>query len=54
MEHYIELLVFRERVADDAIAGMLQIQPHTTMRELRYLLAHELGMACAAEGDAAD
>ena len=36
-----ELLVFDKKVCVDSIVGVLQIQPHTTMRELRLLLRDE-------------
>ena len=36
-----ELLVFNKKVCVDSIVGVVQIQPHTTMRELRLLLRDE-------------
>ena len=36
-----ELLVFDKKVCVDSIVGVVQIQPHTTMRELRLLLRDE-------------
>lgn len=34
----MELRVYRERCADETIAGILHIEPHTTVRDLRFLL----------------
>ena len=49
MRQYTELLVFKEHVEDEHLAGVLLIQPHTTWRDLRVLLANELGIQCGAE-----
>ena len=38
MHFFRELLVFHKQARADTIIGMVQLQPHTTMRELRLLL----------------
>ena len=52
VHHYQELLVFRERPSEEMIAGVLQIQPHTTMRDVRQKLQSELGFLYKEDEDA--
>ena len=49
MHFFRELLVFHKQVRVDTIVGMVQLQPHTTMRELRLLLRDELGLVGGEE-----
>lgn len=44
MKHFQELLVFKEEACQSGLMGVLQIEPHTTMRDLRQMLQDELGM----------
>ena len=43
LHHYQELLVFNGTPSAASIAGVLQCEPHTTLRELRQKLQEELG-----------
>jgi len=46
-KHYLELKVFRgDHAVPDAIAGIVQVEPHTTFRDVRLLLQEELGFDC--------
>ena len=46
-KHYLELKVFRgDHAVPDAIAGIVQFEPHTTFRDVRLLLQEELGFDC--------
>jgi len=47
MRNYVELLVFRGGVSDTTVAGLLQITPHTTIRDVRMMLRSQLGFASA-------
>lgn len=49
MRFFRELLVFQKQARVDTIVGMVQLQPHTTMRELRLLLRDELGLVGGEE-----
>lgn len=49
MHFFRELLVFHKQVRVDTVVGMVQLQPHTTMRELRLLLRDELGLVGGEE-----
>ena len=51
MRHYQELTVYHTRVSDDSVAGVLQYEPHTTVRDLRRRLITELGIECGNEED---
>ena len=45
-KHYQELRVFRDDVRADSIVGVVQIEPHTTFRDLRLMVQGELGFQC--------
>ena len=46
-----ELRVFSTSVADSNLAGVLQFEPHTTVRMLRMMCQAELGFECDNEED---
>jgi hypothetical protein len=46
MHQYQELRVFRGRVDEGTIVGILHFEPHTTLRELRRMLQTNLGFDC--------
>lgn len=49
MHHYKELRVFLGRPSPDAVVGLIQYQPHNTVRELRTMLQSDLGMVVRDE-----
>ena len=44
VDHFQELLVFSEDTAAPSVRGALQLEPHTTVRELRQMLFDELSL----------
>ncbi|KAL3908462.1 MAG: hypothetical protein SGPRY_009789 [Prymnesium sp.] len=49
LQQFVELLVFREQPRRECVVGLVQVQPHTTMGELRLMLSAELGISCGNE-----
>ena len=53
LQYYRELLVFHKAARAESVAGVLQVQPHTTLRDLRFMLKAELGISSAVEEELA-
>ena len=53
LQYFRELLVFHKAARVDAVVGVLQLQPHTTLRDLRFMLKAELGISSAVEEELA-
>ena len=53
MRNFQELLVFERTIGAGTLAGVLQIEPHTTVGELRQKVEVELGFVCEADEELA-